>query len=186
MDDIYAFVFKGILTDVALDRNKNLVKDDSLDTEQIQRALSFDLLEKSKIQNATLMSYVYVALHSLENMIRDFVVKQLSEQFNEEWTDKIPSKIKKNAESRKQNEEKIKWHTRREHDYMYWQFGDLAQIIVDNWESFKDIVPNQHWVNNILGNLEISRNVIMHGGVLERNDIERIGMSIRDWIRQIG
>lgn len=189
MDEIYGFVYRGILTEVALEKARNIRKDDTtdvLDIEGVQRSLNFDLLEKNKVQDAQLMSNVYIALHALENMIRDFVIKQLSEQFGETWEDKVPSKIAKLAETRKQNEEKIRWHTRRERDYMFWQFGDLGQIIIANWDSFKDILPNQHWVSSLLDNLEVSRNVIMHAGVLERIDIERIGMSIRDWIRQVG
>lgn len=30
------------------------------------------------------------------------------------------------------------------------------------------------------------RNIVMHGGVLAKEDIERVGMNIRDWIRQTG
>jgi len=31
-----------------------------------------------------------------------------------------------------------------------------------------------------------SRNIVMHGGVLAKEDVERIGVNIRDWIRQAG
>ena len=189
MSDIYGFVYRGLLTEVAIDKVRKSIKNDIidvLDIEGIQRSLNFELLEKDKLQDAQLMANVYIALHALENTIRDFVIKQISEEFGETWEDKIPQKIKKQAEARKATEGKFRWHTRREHDYMYWQFGDLSQIVISNWDTFKDILPNQHWVSNILDNLEISRNVIMHGGVLERIDIERIGMSIRDWIRQVG
>ena len=34
--------------------------------------------------------------------------------------------------------------------------------------------------------LERSRNVIMHGGELSMNDIERVAMNIRDWVNQVG
>jgi hypothetical protein len=34
--------------------------------------------------------------------------------------------------------------------------------------------------------LEKSRNTTMHGGVLAQEDVERIGMNIRDWTRQTG
>ncbi len=189
MNNLYGFVYRGILTEVALEKARKMIKDDVLDVldiEGIQHSLNFGLLEKDKLQNAQLMANVYIALHALENMIRDFVIEQLSEEFGEKWEEKIPQKIKKQAETRKQTEAKLRWHTQRQYDFMYWQFGDLGQIIIANWDTFKDILPNQHWANNILDNLEISRNLIMHAGVLERIDIERIGISIRDWIRQVG
>jgi hypothetical protein len=190
MFDAYGFVYRGVLTDVALAETlKSLRIDDgslsSLEAEEIQTSLNFQLLEKERLQDAMLMSYVYIALHSLENTVRDFVIKQLSEKHGETWAEKVPKNVTDQAEKRKQDEEKIRWHTRREHSYLFWQFGDLAKIITVNWDAFQDVLPNQHWVNNLLGTLEVSRNVIMHGGVLERIDVERIGMSIRDWLRQV-
>ena len=38
----------------------------------------------------------------------------------------------------------------------------------------------------LLAILERSRNVVMHGGELGLQDIERIGGNIRDWVRQAG
>jgi hypothetical protein len=34
--------------------------------------------------------------------------------------------------------------------------------------------------------LERSRNVIMHSGDLDQQDVERIGIHIRDWVKQVG
>jgi len=42
------------------------------------------------------------------------------------------------------------------------------------------------WVQNIFNTLERSRNVIMHSGELDEADIGRIGIHIRDWIKQVG
>ena len=45
---------------------------------------------------------------------------------------------------------------------------------------------DREWVKSLLGVLERSRNIVMHGGVLAIQDIERIGGNIRDWVRQAG
>ncbi len=34
--------------------------------------------------------------------------------------------------------------------------------------------------------IERSRNVIMHSGNLQGPDVERVGILIRDWIKQVG
>jgi hypothetical protein len=31
-----------------------------------------------------------------------------------------------------------------------------------------------------------SRNVIMHSGMLDLEDIERLGMNLHDWVKQVG
>jgi hypothetical protein len=51
---------------------------------------------------------------------------------------------------------------------------------------FEPIIINLEWVKSLLSVLERSRNIIMHGGILANQDIERIGINIRDWIRQVG
>ena len=48
----------------------------------------------------------------------------------------------------------------------------------------EDLLGDMEWAKTILGTLERSRNIIMHGGVLVKEDVERIGVNIRDWIRQ--
>jgi len=68
----------------------------------------------------------------------------------------------------------------------YCDFGDLSSIMVTNQADFVDVVPDIEWAKAILSTLEKSRNIIMHGGVLGDQDIHRIGMHIRDWVRQSG
>ena len=64
--------------------------------------------------------------------------------------------------------------------------GNLGQIIVANWDDFSDIIPNQAWLTSRMDNIEMSRNIIMHTGVLPIDEIERIESIVRDLLRQIG
>jgi hypothetical protein len=76
--------------------------------------------------------------------------------------------------------------TRRYRLFNYTEFGDLVSIIGQNWVHFEDHLQSLEWVRQIISTLERSRNVIMHSGDLEMQDVERIGTSIRDWIHQVG
>ena len=58
--------------------------------------------------------------------------------------------------------------------------------MVQNWQRFEVHLQSQEWVKQILKSLERSRNVIMHSGELSAEDVERVGSSIRDWVRQVG
>jgi hypothetical protein len=62
----------------------------------------------------------------------------------------------------------------------------LSSIIVTNWDVFEPILVDMEWAKATLSILERSRNIVMHGGVLARQDVQRIGMNIRDWTRQAG
>ena len=55
----------------------------------------------------------------------------------------------------------------------------------DNWEYFEPYFESQEWINAVFSDLEKSRNVIMHSGVLDEFDIIRVGVNVRDWLRQI-
>jgi hypothetical protein len=63
---------------------------------------------------------------------------------------------------------------------------DLVPIINGNWPSFEDLLHDIDWVRQIFRSLERSRNVIMHSGQLSMDDIERVGVFIRDRLRQVG
>lgn len=189
-DSLYAFVMRGELTKVALKSTEVINKYSSseiLSKEYIE-SLSLDLLDDDCVDSAKLMATVYTAIAAFENMVRQFVVKILMEHEGENWWSVcVPEKIRKTAESRKTEEDKIKWHTHRGDSMInYVDFGDLASIMLKNYEWFEVYLISIDWAKQIFQTLERSRNVIMHGGVLGKRDVERIGTNIRDWISQVG
>lgn len=189
-DEIYSFVLRGNLAKVAMERTqllKNNIGSSYIDSE-IAEHLSIDLLEDGHVKISKKMAAVYVAITSFENMVRDFIAKTLSEENGEDWWEKcVSDAIRKRAESRRKEEEKIKWHQQRGDRILnYTEMGDLNNIIAQNWEQFEDYLNNLEWARQIINTLERSRNVIMHGGELGDRDIERVGTNIRDWMNQVG
>jgi len=189
-DEIYAFTFKGILADTALDstqrrRRASLGLGEDAD---ISKRLPLDLLDEELVARARKMATVYVAIAAFENTVRQFVSKRLLEQEGGEWWTKVVSeKIRTKSDSRKEEEAKIRWHTPRgDEPINYTEFGDLASIIAQNWPQFENHLQSQDWVRQIISTLERSRNVIMHSGDLSMVDVERIATAIRDWVRQVG
>lgn len=189
MDDLYTFVYRGILTEESLDKagRKRRQHFGAEDTARMRQALAFDMLGGDMLNSAYRMSIVYTAIHAFENSVRPLVVSIMTDAFEEEWWSKVPDRIQKRVTSRMEEDAKFRWHgTRGVNEIMYCDFGDLSSIIVTNWEHFEDILANLEWAKSILRTLEMSRNIVMHGGVLALEDVERIGMNIRDWIRQAG
>lgn len=140
------------------------------------------------IHDAEKMASVYAIFYCLENSVRELISDRLSERYGAGWWDiKVSPKIKTAAEGLKQKEEKNKYHVARSsHMIGYTLFGNLAQIIISDWEDFSDLFPDQHWVSSRLNDLELSRNVIMHTSTLPEIEVERIESIARDWIRQVG
>ena len=189
-DKLYSFVMRGELTKIALQSTDVVQKHASSEilAKEYTESLALDLLDDDCIEPAKLMATVYTAIAAFENMVRQFVVKILMEREGEHWWEKcVPEKIRKTAETRKNEEEKIKWHTHRGDSMInYVDFGDLASIMLKNYEWFEVHIISIDWARQIFQTLERSRNVIMHSGVLGRRDVERIGTNIRDWISQVG
>lgn len=190
MDRLYSFIMRGELTKVALDKTEIVSKHHSSDIieQDYIKSLSLDLLDDEFVSAAKLMATVYAAIAAFENTVRDFVVKILMENKGENWWEEcVSEKIRNRAESRKKEEDKIKWHTQRGDSLInYTEFGDLSLIMNNNIDYFADHIVSIEWARNIITTIERSRNVIMHSGELSARDIERIGINIRDWISQVG
>lgn len=187
--DLYSFVYRGVLTEESLDRigRRRRSHFGSEDAQETQRSLSFDFLDSQLLAEAQRMSVVYAAIHAFENTIRSMVIKAMTEKHGATWWDKVPERIRKTSKSRMEEDSKYRWHgARGATEINYCDFGDLSSIIVTNWEVFEDLLGNMEWAKSVLTSLEKSRNIVMHGGSVAKEDVERIGMNIRDWIRQAG
>jgi hypothetical protein len=187
--DLYSFVYRGVLTDEALDRAGRRRRNHfgAEEARSVQRSLSYDFLDSALLSEAQRMAVVYAAVHAFENAVRLLVTKAMAEKLGETWWKSVPDKIRRSSQSRMEQDSKFRWHgARGSTEINYCDFGDLSSIIATNWVVFDDLLGSLEWAKATLNTLEKSRNIIMHGGSLAKEDVERIGMNIRDWIRQAG
>jgi hypothetical protein len=182
-------VFNGLLLEDSLQRlnETGIHVDRGTQAEPVIRIEESDFSPRI-IHQAGRMASVYTAFFSLENAVRELIEARLLERKGLTWwKDCVPEKIQKSAIGLKEKEQKNRYHApRSSSDIGYTLFGNLAQIIIANWEDFSDLFPDQHWLSSRFNDLELSRNIIMHSGVLPENEIERIESIARDWIRQVG
>lgn len=186
---LYNFVYRGHLAEAALDSaGRRIRHGDPTESSEISQALSLDLYEEDFIGPARAMAVVYTAISAFENSVRRFIYKVLIDKYQENWWEKgVSKKIRDFAEDRRDEEEKTKWHGVRGDDVLsYTELGHLPNIMQQNWEDFEPYVRRIDWATSIFSTLERSRNVIMHSGVLALPDIERLGMLMRDWNKQVG
>lgn len=133
------------------------------------------------------MQRCYRLLFVLENVVREFVREVLEEIDQDQWFEKRASReMKKKVDDRKAAESKNQWHTgRNAHSIYYLDFGDLALLIQSHWADFKDLLPTQSWAVSRLQDAERSRNVIAHTNLLSDEEVTRLEMHVRDWVRQV-
>ena len=138
--------------------------------------------------DANKMASTYVAFFCLDNSVRELISSRLLERKGIDWWElAVPDKIRNDVTKLKEKEERNRYHAQRSVKLIgYTTFGNLAQIIVSNWDNFSDLFPDQHWVKSRFNDLEMSRNIIMHTGMLPEIEIERIDSIVRDWLRQVG
>ena len=186
---IAGFVFKGQIAAEAV-RHLSGAGKKSLEVgfDEIASKVSLSLLQEEDTSPARKMSAVYIAIASFENGVRDLISSTMLEVKGADWWDtSVSAEVKRKAETRLNNEKNIRWHQARGLSRIYYtEMNDLVSIIRTNWPSFEDLLHDIEWVAQIFKSLERSRNVIMHSGQLSMDDIERVGMSIRDWLRQVG
>jgi hypothetical protein len=189
VDTLYPFVYRAILTEESLDKaGRNQRRTFGIaDETVINDKLASDMLDEEAIAKARRMSLVYTVIHAFENTVRDFVKSVMAEEYEEAWWEKVSGKVQKKVQTRMDEEAKFRWHgSRGGSEIEYCDFGDLSSIIVTHWSIFEPVLVDMEWAKSLLSVLERSRNIIMHGGSLGLQDIERIGGNIRDWVRQAG
>lgn len=134
------------------------------------------------------MQRYYRLLFVFENLVREFINGRFLELDGADWFDKrANAQMKKRYEERRSTEGKHQWHIgRNTHPIYYLDFGDLGLLIINNWNEFKDLLPNQAWLQSRIQEAERTRNVIAHTNTLAAEEGDRLEMYLRDWIRQVG
>jgi hypothetical protein len=185
VDQLYSFVYRGQLTRQAL--NHSFRSDGE---SKIARRLPLELIEDLHLEVANEMAIVYTAISGFERSVRSFIKSRLldPEVVGENWWDEcVPEKRRKKSESRRDEENKIRYHAKRGDSLLdYTELEDLSAIITTNSEHFADFIPDFEWAKHIFKSVERSRNIIMHSGELEPEDVERLAMAMRDWLTQVG
>ena len=187
-DQVYSFVFRGLLTKEAIDlviaETGSSAEKEAVD--DIEGLLALDSLDERFVLEARQMAQVYVLIAAFENSVRELISSTLQEEIGEDWWNKcVSEKIRQQASQRMEEEDRIRWHTPRGNDPInFTMLPNLLNIIRQNTDHFP-IIPNIEWAANIFEVIERSRNVIMHSGRISKRDMARLGTFIRDWSAQV-
>ncbi len=144
-------------------------------------------LTSADIEDAYKMGQVYVALHCLENSVRNLIRKVLGDTLGEQWWGKAASdSMKRRLSERKSREAKSKWLTSRGADELnYMDWGDLITLIRKFPKEFESFIGSTKFAELKLEELENLRNTIAHNGVLPDDEITRVELYFKDWRKQV-
>ena len=157
-----------------------------LEYKLIEEVLSpFSILLRNE---ALQMTRLYALVYCFENSLREVIRDRLEEKYKANWwTGHVPEKIQTKAATRREDAQKNSWLEGDKKDLLsFTEFGDLAAIIIENWDDFSDLIPSQHWLKQRMDEMEQARNFIAHNRLLLPTEFERIEMYVRDWNKMVG
>lgn len=132
------------------------------------------------------MSSLYETFYCLENSIRELVSDIMLDAKGVDWWDSDlidEDRIKKQADLRRKKEIDSGVTPRSDYLIDYTTFGELAQIITDNWELFATIFQSKSAVSNVTNQLNLLRGPIAHCNVTDELEWERLDLAVKTWFK---
>jgi hypothetical protein len=134
--------------------------------------------------DAAMMSEHYELFYCLETSIRDLIRARLMEADKDNWWERfVVQFIRDNASANKKKETESGVTPRSDDWLSYTNFGELGQIIANNWDLFSDMFSDPKAVRDTITRLNTLRAPIAHCSMLAEDEVLRLKLSLRDWFR---
>jgi len=134
--------------------------------------------------DASMMAEHYELFYCLEISIRDVIRTRLMEADKENWWERfVVEFIRNNAIANKKKETEAGVTPRSDDWLSYTNFGELGQIIANNWDLFSDMFTDPKAVRDCITRLNTLRAPIAHCSMLAEDEVVRLKLSLRDWFR---
>lgn len=135
-------------------------------------------------QNAVKMAHYYEIFYLLENDIRRLITETMEAAHGKDWWDtRVPQGVLDEVKKNQSREAQAAVTTRSDDKIDYTTFGQLGDIIRENWSDFAGMLSNPSAVARVLSGLNMLRGTIAHCGVLADDEVDRLKLAIRDWFR---
>ena len=134
--------------------------------------------------DAQMMARHYEVFYCLERTIRNIISERMLEEKGLNWwEEKIPDAIKNEVQKRIEKEKDAAVSHRSDENIEYTTFGELSEIITNNWYAFSDLFNNKKAVQRVMNNLNTTRNWIAHSCKLPEDEEVRLEITLKDFFR---
>ncbi len=129
------------------------------------------------------MAPYYKVFFCLEQSIRRLVTNVLENAVGSDWweSDRITPNMRQEVNALLTREVDSATTQRSLRMIDYTTFGQLGVIIRDNWDLFERHFVSKGAVSAAISRLNLTRGPIAHCCVMSKLEIERLGLSVRDW-----
>jgi len=151
-----------------------------------RRVAEYEQFEATLRAEAARMSEFYEIFYCLENSIRTLVADILIEAEGADWWNSArvdEERIRKPSNLRRKKEVDSGITPRSDLLIDYTTFGELSQLITDNWELFDPIFQSKTAVSNVSNQLNLLRGPIAHCNPTDELEQERLNLAVRTWFK---
>jgi hypothetical protein len=151
-----------------------------------RKATEYEQFEASLRMDAARMSEFYEVFYCLENSIRKLVSDIMVEAEGADWwlCSRVDEKrIREQADGRRRKEIDSGITPRSDQLIDYTTFGELSQLITDNWDLFDPVFQSKTAVSNVTNQLNLLRGPIAHCNPTDDLEQERLNLTVRSWFR---
>jgi len=154
------------------------------ETVKKEKVVDAELFESDIRAQAKKMADFYALYYCLENTIRRLISTRLEEKYGPNWWDnEVPDGVKNGVKVKQEKEKETVLSIRSEDPLTYTNFGELIDILNHKWDDFSDTIRSQKAMQHALSQFNQIRNVIAHSCELSDDDIVRLKLLIKDWMR---
>ena len=122
-----------------------------------------------------------------ENILRKFIIKILNSSGISSISSLGITNLKNKINTRKNKEsKKLYLPIRGVHDVYYLDLKELKNVIINNWNLFKDKFTSQTWISERIDSLYTIRNRVAHNsGSLTEDELKSVETYCREIIKQV-
>lgn len=151
-----------------------------------RKTADYEQFEAALRLEAARMSEFYEIFYCLENSIRKLVSDTLVEADGADWWNgaRVDEKrIRELAASRRKKEIDSGITPRSDRLIDYTTFGEVSQLITDNWELFEPVFQSKTAVSNVSNQLNLLRGPIAHCNPTDELEQDRLNLAVRTWFK---
>lgn len=187
-ETLQAFFFRASALELRVDRleRDGLVRSRQEASQETDDLGLFPLVVRVDAQK---MREVFQLLFCFENSVRLLIERQLKEAHGPSawWETGVPEDIRGRAERRRRSEQRARWHGSRGGSGLHFvDFPVLAEILIARWDLFEPLLGDREWVDALFAEMNVTRRVIAHMGVLSERDVLRLRGRVEDWLNVVG
>jgi hypothetical protein len=151
-----------------------------------RKTAEYEQFESALRVDAARMSEFYEVFYCLENSIRKLVADIMIEDGGADWWNGNrvdEEKIRKPVGARRKKEIDSGITPRSDRLIDYTTFGELSQLITDNWDLFDPVFQSKTAVSNVSNQLNLLRGPIAHCNPTDELEQERLNLAVRTWFK---